>query len=289
MKTVLAIIASPRRLGNCELMAKAIARSIPQPHQLRLLRLPELRIEPCRACYRCLMGDGRCVIDDDFGVALDALASADGVILAVPTYFLGAAATLKLLLDRGLCFYARVAELWGKPSVGVAVAGIAGREGRALLDVTAALKLMLTAVKSTAVAYGALPGETLLASPGHDIARQLGQALFDPPAVSAGPRCPLCGGDSFRFLSAERVRCLVCSNQGTLHSDAAHGPRFEIERGPHELFLTREDVLAHGRWLMEMKARFAQHKAELKQVGLEYRHDGQWVQPAVSRDPAPHP
>ena len=54
MKTVLGIVASPRRLGNCEIMAKEISRQIPQPHELKLLRLSDFHIKPCRGCYLCL-------------------------------------------------------------------------------------------------------------------------------------------------------------------------------------------------------------------------------------------
>ena len=46
---VLALLGSPRRLGNSELMAKEISRQIPEPHRLKLVRLPEMDIRPCRA------------------------------------------------------------------------------------------------------------------------------------------------------------------------------------------------------------------------------------------------
>jgi len=41
MKKVLGIIASPRRLGNCEIMVKEISGHIPEPHELNLLRLSD--------------------------------------------------------------------------------------------------------------------------------------------------------------------------------------------------------------------------------------------------------
>ena len=88
MKNVLAIIGSPRKLGNCEIMAKEISRRIDQPHQLRLLRLGEYDIRPCRGCYTCLFKN-QCVIDDDFTAVAAAMVEADALIVAVPTYFLG--------------------------------------------------------------------------------------------------------------------------------------------------------------------------------------------------------
>ena len=54
MKNVLGIIASPRRMGNSEILVKEISSNIPEPHRLNLLRLSDFNIKPCRACYLCL-------------------------------------------------------------------------------------------------------------------------------------------------------------------------------------------------------------------------------------------
>ena len=62
--TVLAIIGSMRKLGNCELFAKAVSEGIPFEHDLHLVRLPVLNILPCTGCYRCI-SDGTCWIGDD--------------------------------------------------------------------------------------------------------------------------------------------------------------------------------------------------------------------------------
>ncbi|MFP4033502.1 MAG: flavodoxin family protein, partial [Desulfococcaceae bacterium] len=152
MKTVLGIIASPRRLGNCELMVKEIARSIPEPHDLRLLRLHDFAIGSCRACYACLFGDGVCPVGDDLPAAIEAIAGADALIVAAPTYYLGPNAALKDFLDRGLSIYAHADRLWGTPAVGVSVAGIPGREGYAKLGIQSFLKLLLGDVKGVEVA-----------------------------------------------------------------------------------------------------------------------------------------
>jgi hypothetical protein len=52
-----------------------------------------------------------------------------------------------------------------------------------------------------------------------------------------------------------------------------------IQRSQHELFLTREDALAHRDWLLSMKSRFRQQKDELKTIGSSYRQDGTWIKP----------
>jgi len=277
MKKLLGIIGSPRKLGNSEILVKAISREIGTRHALNLLRLSDFRIAPCIGCYQCLKG--KCVLDDDLGVIIDALADCDAFVLAVPTYFLGANARLKDLLDRGLSFYARARELWHKPSVAVGIAGIAGKEGSTRLDIHRFQKIMLSRVKATRILYGALPGEVFLSAENRKAVKEMADALIgeaEPPTPVA---CPRCGGDTFRFIDAERVRCMLCSNPGRMTmTDGA--PRFDIEK-------TFEDeiALAHQRWLMDMKERFLKNKARLKEISGDYRKDGRWIKPAPEKTP----
>lgn len=278
MKQILGIVGSARRLGNSEIMVKAIFRHLDQPCELRLLRLTDFQIEPCRGCYQCLFKDGQCVILDDHHMVLDALAAADAVILAAPTYFLGVHSCLKRFLDRGLTFYGSVDRLWGKPAVGVAVAGIPGMEGNALLGIDSFLKLMLADVRQTQVVYGALPGEIFLNDDNMGIAKSLAASLFGPAVAKPGPSCPLCGGDTFRFLGGDQVRCMICSNTGTIGTDQ-DGMAIEITPADHQLFLTRDDVANHKAWLIGMKDRFKTMRDDLKPITLDYRKAGQWIKP----------
>lgn len=285
MKTILGIIGSPRKLGNCETLVKEISRNIPEPHDLRLLRLTDFDIRPCTACYTCLLQEGGCVLRDDFQTVVEAIVAADALIVSAPTYFLGPNAGLKRFLDRGLALYAHSEKLWGKPAVGVGIAGIPGREGYTLLGIESFLKLLLADVKACRLFYGALPGEVFMDAENKAAAKALARALFEPPAPKAGPHCPLCGGDTFRFLGGNRVRCMLCSNEGVIRL-SGETPVLETRRGEHELFLTREDAMAHREWLVGMKARFMEHKNELKQISIEYRQAGTWVRP---ERPSPEP
>lgn len=280
MKTILGIIGSPRKLGNCEIMVKEISRNITEPHELRLLRLSDFDIRPCTGCYACLFQEGGCVIQDDFQAAVDAILTADALIVSAPTYFLGPNAGLKRFMDRRIALYPHSEKLWGKPAVGIGIAGIPGREGYTLLGIESFLKLMLADVKACRLFYGALPGEIFMNGSNKAAAKEIAHALFTPAAPKSGPHCPLCGGDTFRFLGENRVRCMLCSNAGTIRF-SGDTPVLETCRGDHELFLTREDALAHREWLVCMKARFMAHKNELKQITTGYRHTGTWVQPAA--------
>jgi multimeric flavodoxin WrbA len=278
MKRILGIVGSARRLGNCEIMVKAVFRHLDQPCELNLLRLTDFQIAPCRGCYQCLFKDGKCMIDDDHHTVLEAIAAADAVILAAPAYFLGAHSCLKRFLDRGLTFYGSVDRLWGKPAVGVVVAGIPGMEGNSLLGIDSFLKLILADVRQTQVVYGALPGEVFLNDQNHGIAQSLATSLFGPKAANAGPCCPLCGGDTFRFLGPNQVRCMVCSNPGTIRMDRDR-VAFEMQPTDHQLFLTHQDVTNHKAWLIGMKDRFKSMRDSLKPITLDYRREGQWITP----------
>ncbi|MDM8525458.1 flavodoxin family protein [Desulfococcaceae bacterium HSG8] len=277
MKKILGIIGSPRKLGNSEIMIKEISRHVEVPHELKLLRVSDFNILPCRGCYACLFKAERCVLKDDLYTILDAMLEADALIVSAPAYFLGTNASLKRLLDRGLAFYTHVEKLWGKPSVGAGIAGIQGKEGHTLLGIENFLNLTLTENKGTTMVYGALPGEIFMNGQNKKTASALASALFGPPLEKKGPCCPLCGGETFRFLPDGMVRCMLCSNTGTMVMKES-GPVFDIKRGDHELFLNKEDVIRHKEWLVGMKSRFIEHKKELKEISTAYL-EGNWIKP----------
>ncbi len=271
MKKILGLTGSPRKLGNCEIMIKEISRQISEPHELQLIRLPELDIQPCRGCYKCLFKDEKCVLNDDFDMVLKSMIKADALILSVPAYFLGANASLKRLLDRGLSFYAHIDSLWGKPAVAAGIAGIKGKEGYTLLCIDSFLKLVLADNKYSRIIYGALPGEIFFSDENKKIASDMAASLFGAKLKKTGPRCPLCGGDTFRFLGDNMVRCMLCSNKGVINT-INDKPVFEIARGEHELFLSKKDVIEHKEWLKGMKNRFIKEKKRLKEISLTYRN-----------------
>ncbi len=281
METILGIIGSPRRRGNCELMVKTVSRQTSRPHRLRLLRLTEFDLRPCRACYRCLT-EGRCPLDDDHGLLVDALLAADALIMAVPTYFLGPNSCLKRFTDRGLALYPHLEALWGKPAVAVGIAGIPGREGYTMLGIESALRLMFAELRAQALVYAALPGEVLLDDANLETATRLAQALGQPVPSPEPPCCPLCGGRTFRFLDHHRVRCMLCSNAGSL-SMGAGGVSLDMRPGPHELFLTRKDALAHRDWLVDMKSKFESRKTRLREAVRDFGAAGDWIRPTARR------
>lgn len=278
MKKVLGIISSPRKGGNCEIMVKEISQQIREPHKLLLLRLHDFNILPCKACYHCLAKDKKCILNDDLDIVMEAIFEADALIVAAPTYCLGANASLKGLLDRFFPFYSQIDSLWGTPAVGVGIAGIKGKEGHTLLDIQTFLKFFLTDIKECQIVYGALPGEIFLNNENYKIAGALASALFGPHSEKEAPVCPLCGGDTFRFLGNNKIRCMLCSNLGTI-SMITDTPFFEISESDHDLFLSKKAVIDHRDWLIGMKGRFGKSKDQLKQITRSYSEGGTWIKP----------
>jgi multimeric flavodoxin WrbA len=282
-KKVLGIIASPRRLGNCEIFTKEISRHIPESHELNLLRLSDFNIKSCKGCYLCLYKKERCIQKDDLHTVLDAIANADALILTVPSYFLGPNSSLKRLLDRGMAFYALADRLWRKPAVGVGIAGIQGKEGYTLLGIESFLKFLLSDIKYCAMVYGALPGEVFMNERNNRTAAMLGKALFNPSTESRHPSCPLCGGHTFRFLQDGIIRCMLCSHTGTFSVKDGE-PVFQITKDNHGLFLSKEDALKHREWLREEVRKYSQQKDDLKKIQQQYRDEGNWIKPPNKQD-----
>ncbi|SFM48057.1 flavodoxin family protein [Thermodesulforhabdus norvegica] len=265
MPSLLGIVCSPRTPSNGELFIKAVHKELGNDWQLYIIRLVEWNIGPCRACYRCLF-DG-CPQKDDMSQLIRHIASADAVMITAPTYFLGASATLKKFVDRGLMFYAHLDELWGKPMLAVVTAGIRHMDGYALLMAESAVKIMGGNLLGSFVIYGAFPGEGVIGEENRAKITEAAKAIAtgNPLAQSNGPECPLCGGRSFRFLDKSTIQCLLCSNTGSFRlSDGEMLP--EINPSKHQLFLSLEAAKEHAEWLRGMKKRFLEVRDSLKPV-----------------------
>lgn len=279
MKKVLGIIGSPRKSGNCELFVKEISRHIQIPHELQLLRLPDFKLDYCNGCYRCLIAEDGCVLKDDLSLILDAIEGADALILAVPTYFLSAHSCLKAFVDRGISFYSRAEKLWGKPAVGVGVAGIEGKEGSSLLDIERFLTTLMAKGQSSTIIYGALPGEALMNQENRNVASELADELFSSPLPKdEGLFCTCCGGETFRFSTGGQVRCMLCSEAGILVVDGTF-PQIEMNAGAHQLLANETDALKHRDWLLGMVGRFKEQKEALAKVRGDYKDEVSWILP----------
>jgi len=274
---ILALLASPRKLGNCEILAKELCRHVPQDHTLKLLRLPEKNILSCKACYACLES-GDCPQKDDFSQVAQELVAADGVIIASPTYFMGPNGVLKVFLDRCLQMFGHSQSLRGKPAINIITAGLEGEAGYTEAALNSFTLILGMNLQGSAVFYGALPGESLWQKPEQqERVKALGNVFFnDAPPVNDPWRCPLCGSDTVQLLGGNRVQCQVCLNFGTL-SAGEHGLVLETSLKPENIFFTAEQAAHHLQWLQGMKKRFLQIRRQLADFQRDYADDGEWV------------
>jgi len=277
MKKVLGIIGSTRKMGNSELAAKMISRHIPESHTLTLIRLSDLVIKPCLGCYHCIWKDGKCVQDDDMEILLDALTKADGVILAVPVYFFGPNASVKMMVDRSCMMYPRFERFIGKPCVIAITLGVKGKDGYTFAALgSAAMTMGLDIMGEAGFLAGGL-GEILLSKENHMLASELGKKLFSPNRriPRDGSRCQICGSRSFKFIE-EGVECLVCQNRGKAMSEERR-IGIEIKMNSETEVMTLEDRRHHLEWVRGKKREYSKRREEIKKMSHEFSDYGTWI------------
>jgi multimeric flavodoxin WrbA len=99
MKAI-AIVGSPRKHGNTEILAAHTLKAVAEEGiETELIPLAGRKINPCNACDACLE-NGECVIKDGFASVFNKMIKADGIILASPVYFGSCTALLKALMER---------------------------------------------------------------------------------------------------------------------------------------------------------------------------------------------
>lgn len=116
---IIAICGSPRR-GNTEFALKrflTVADSM--GHKTELVLLREKRIEHCRGCLSCDVGDA-CVLLDDINLIIDQIKRNDLIVFGSPVYFNNVSGLMKDFIDRLNPCYADK-SLNGKKAIGVFV------------------------------------------------------------------------------------------------------------------------------------------------------------------------
>jgi NAD(P)H-dependent FMN reductase len=268
-KKILGLVGSPRRLGNCEVFIKEVARRLDEEHELSLIRMPSLDIGPCRACYRCIL-DLPCPVNDEMDLLLSAVADADALIIATPVYFLGANSVFKAVLDRGFLFYRYLRRTMGKPCVLATIFGITDRVGASSQTlVTFASWLGLT-IKRHAYLKASIPGEILSVKGNSATIGACATALFGPQKKVPAFGCPYCGCDIVR-LARQKILCTNC--HGTFTFDGTRRTKV----APGEIFGTYDHRLLHKQWLQGMKETFLKKQRETIRMLQPYQNRGRWL------------
>lgn len=101
-KNVLIISASPREGGNSDTLCDQFRKGAEEAGNLvDKIRLAEMKIDYCSACYACKK-QGDCVKRDDMALVISKMRSADVIVLATPVYFYTMCAQMKTMIDRTL-------------------------------------------------------------------------------------------------------------------------------------------------------------------------------------------
>ena len=258
---ILGLIASPRRLGNSEIVVSEMLRSLPDTFEKEMIRLPALQINDCKACYACLPSNKGCIIKDDFDFLLERIKQADYIIIASPCYFLGAHTSIKKICDRLISILNNSSEFAGKKCVTVVTYGIPGWEGYAREALMSFSRFLHLDHQGDLLIQAANPGESATDAI-LEQARELAQRL-----ICTSPQeqrstdlqlCPQCGSSLWKINQQGIRRCPLCDDK---HRYSPEG------------------MAEHGKLLESIKDSFIANRLELMQTRKLYEQHDWWIEP----------
>jgi len=98
---ILAVIGSPRKGGNTDLMTDALLTAAgANGHTSEKVYLYDRRIIPCTDCRACKRGTLECVMNDGMKELYPEIDRADVIVLGTPVYWLGPTGPMKVFMDR---------------------------------------------------------------------------------------------------------------------------------------------------------------------------------------------
>jgi hypothetical protein len=241
-----------------------------------LVRLTGLHLESCTGCMRCAIAGKACRLQDDMAWLIETVQAADALVLAAPTYFLGPAAVIKLVLDRLLMVTSHGKDNPPpvRPAVTAITAGLADWRGVSLPYLNALVVAFgFRPIESlTAVAPG--PGEVLLddglVAQALAAGQRLGRGELDPAPAPPGV-CPVCRCDAF-IIRADRAICPICAREATVQSeDGAVRLQFDPSEATDHRW-TPERLHEHmDQWVRATGPRYMARRAEIKARRRPYR------------------
>ena len=278
---VLGIVSSPRRAGNSELAVKEILMQLPDSWEKEMIRLNELNIKYCTACYACVPADKKCKLDDDLGFFLDRVKSADKIVIGAPTYYLGGHTGLKLVLDRFLSIVSNYDDFKGRDSVFVAPYGRPGGDGLVKEDMVIFARKLDSNLVDSEIMLATNPGDSVQGD-NLKALKRLADSLINPPLKPHSPageiNCPYCTSRAITLMEDGRWRCTVCNGYGTIENkDGKYGLLYDP--GYRGYNFTQEDIAAHADYLVKMKKLFLETKDKIKELQAKYAAVDWWVKP----------
>lgn len=245
------MIGSARKRGNCEVLVKeALLQAQDRGADIRVIRLSDFHLLPCKGCLACVLKGEPCRLDDDMHALWEHLQWADGIILSAPTYFLGPAGTIKLLIDRLFEYSLQLGQITRRPGAIIATAGLRDWDPFTLPMLSMLAGILHLDLVDRFVAYRPGPGEVLLDGETMTRTQTIGKALVKhirqpapiPPIPSPVNSCPQCGTPFVQLSEAGSVECQLCQTHG------------ELQMAGDAVTITWDSVSGKNRWSPEAMA-----------------------------------
>ena len=100
-KNVVVLSGSPRKEGNTSILAAAFVEGARLAGKKVVeFRVADMKIGGCMGCKHCFTEKGVCIQKDDMNPILEALKTADALVLASPIYYFDMSGQLKISIDR---------------------------------------------------------------------------------------------------------------------------------------------------------------------------------------------
>ncbi|MTI71201.1 MAG: flavodoxin family protein [Firmicutes bacterium] len=118
MKKVLAIMGSPRKNKNTNILLDSVIKGLKDKDVIvKKVYLRDLEINHCIACDYCAK-TGKCKYSDDMVELYEEFNKSDGIIIASPLYFNSVNSIIKTMIDRCQAYWSSKYVL-NKPSIDV--------------------------------------------------------------------------------------------------------------------------------------------------------------------------
>lgn len=281
----LALVSSARKIGNSEILAREMFKALPDEWEKSMLRLTDLKIEPCKACYACLPQGASCVIQDDFNWFLEQIKAADVVVIAAPCYFLGGHTMLKLLGDRMIAVLNEGEHYSGRKCVAAVAYGVEGWDGFSREAVISFARFLHLDLQGVQMIHAANPGEVIqpeVLSEVRELAKKLipgSETSFSPLNVSERENltCVSCGSSLLQVSRNGKVRCPLCDCRGRI-SSAEGSVRVAFE-APRPGRFSAEGMREHGERLEHIKRDYLAKREELAALRKPYKEEICWKKP----------
>lgn len=293
-RKVIGIVASKRKMGNCEVLTKAALVSAREfGAEVCLVRLTDLRIEFCDGCMSCAFDPRRqtkswtCALADDMGWLIDEILGSDGLIVSSPTYALGPSAIIKAAIDRtmglGIVHLRHLvkcddsggnrAEYWSmKPAATIATAGPRGWSPFSLPVLNQFVMALGFRPVGSMVAFAPGPGQILLDESAMNRARQMGRAVaLNERIVAPEGHCPVCMSEFFRITSPGSLECVVCGLKGEINGGREKPlVAFDEAEIPYNRWTPRRMLEHRENWILKTREMYMRDRVAIRAARKDY-------------------